>query len=316
MIRLPHGEHVAAPRPHLREPQCQVDRLRAAVDEEHRVEGVGRQRRETLRELDDGGVVETGVGVEQPPLLGHGVDEPGMRVSHRSDVVEGVEVDPAVGVDEMLTPPPHHDRRVVEVVLLHVCERPVATLQQGCRVEVIADRAHAGHERRRIGGHRPPGLEEGCRNEPGNIHARRRDLHPQRSGRLCDLVTGRHSRARRKRRAASVDAQRESIAPQLQALRGRLHDTGPRRGEGLRCREVQFDAEGHVAGLVGVVGAGAGQPGLAEPGGCGIRSDAGGLEGLPLGGCRQPPPLVQQRTRRREVDGADPCGVERRQEGR
>jgi hypothetical protein len=236
VVRLLHGDHVIAPRPRLPEAKREVDGLRPAVDQEDGVERVGCERGEALGEFDDGRVVEPRVRVEQAPLLGDGLHQTRVGVTHRRHVVEGIEVHPSVGVDEMLAPPPHHDRWIGVVVLLHVGERLATACQQGRGIHRRGGlrAGRPGDEFRGIGDDGAPGGDR-----VGGDEVRCRDvlashLHPQRFRRFGEHLAGGDDRARGKRRAASGHAQRECVRMQLDAVVGRLYGSGPRRRDPLR----------------------------------------------------------------------------------
>lgn len=65
----------------LREPKRQIVRLRAAVDQEDRVEPIRRQGGEAFGKFRDRGIVEARIRVEPQPLRADRRREPGMAMA-------------------------------------------------------------------------------------------------------------------------------------------------------------------------------------------------------------------------------------------
>ena len=130
MIRLAHGDDVPPASVGPGQPQREIDRLGAAVDEEHRVQRIGQQGGEALGELDDGAVMEAGVRVEQAPLPLDRVRQARVAMAKDRHVVEHVEVRPAVDVEQVVPPAALDLGRRGEVVLLDRRKRRVSTRQE------------------------------------------------------------------------------------------------------------------------------------------------------------------------------------------
>jgi len=130
VVGLLHGDDVLPSGGRPGEPEREVDRLGAAVHQEHGVEFGGEQFGEPFGEFDHRGVVEAGVGVEPLPLAVDGVTEGGVAVAEDGHVVEHVEVAAGLSVDQVLAPAALHARRCLVVVLLDGGEGVVAALQQ------------------------------------------------------------------------------------------------------------------------------------------------------------------------------------------
>ncbi len=92
VIRLTHRHDRRAPGGGRRESQGEIDRFAAAVHEEHGVERVRREVRESSAEVGDRRVVEPRVRVQQRPLAGDGIHESRVCVPGGRDVVHHVEV--------------------------------------------------------------------------------------------------------------------------------------------------------------------------------------------------------------------------------
>ena len=134
------GRDAVPSRRRSRQPQGELVRLAAAVDEEADLEVVRQQRGQPLRVAQDQLVEVARVRVEDAHLGGAGLDDPRMGVADVGDVVHAVEVGPAVGVVE-----------VRALAADDVERRPVADRER--RPEEPA----AGREEVVGGGHRPVG---------------------------------------------------------------------------------------------------------------------------------------------------------------
>ena len=127
VVAVAHREQIFASGVHARETEGQLDRFRARVHQEDRVEALRKERGQLLGERDDRRVVEPGVGVEGAPLVGDGTRHPRVTVPEHRDVVDHVEEHPAVVGDQVMLPPSLDARRSRVVVLLHVCQHGLAT---------------------------------------------------------------------------------------------------------------------------------------------------------------------------------------------
>ena len=130
VVGLPHRHHVRPPGRDERQPQRQIDRLRARVDQENGVQRRRQQPGQPLGELGHRGVVEPRVRVQPPQLPRHRRFQPRVRVPEHAHVVDHVQVHPPVGPGQVLPPPPLDPRRRRVIMLLHVGQRRRPPRQQ------------------------------------------------------------------------------------------------------------------------------------------------------------------------------------------
>ena len=142
-----------------RQPQRQIACLRTGVHQEHRVQRFGQHGGEPLAELHHRLVVEARVGVQPAQLTGRGVGDPWMGVAQNRDVVDHVEVGPAVRRHQEVPPAALDLRRLGVVVLLHRREAFVAPCQQIVVAVRFGDVGKTQH-RARVTAERKPASRE------------------------------------------------------------------------------------------------------------------------------------------------------------
>ena len=300
VVRLADGDDVPMAGRGQGDAQGQVVGLGPGVDQEDGVERVGQQRREPLGELDDGGVVEPGVGVEPPQLPVHRVGQPRVTVAQDGDVVHRVQVHPAVGVDEVLAPAALDPRRRGVVVLLHGRERRRPARQQvvlalgrvpavGTPSSGLGSATTASHP-----GSSSAVTNSGTSSMPSSRHA---DAHPG---------PGRHGDERRRPRARASRRLPRAAPHRRSTARGRRRTAAVRRPATVpshgarRVTSRSHQASTPVATFAGGKRRqrrGPGQPGLAEGG---DDRPGAGVHGLrPPAGPRCPGAATHRRPGRR-----------------
>jgi len=135
VVGLQHAEHVAPAAVGPGQTNRQVIGLRAAVDQEHPVHALWRQRQQALGELGNCRIVKARVGVEQRPLPSRHLSHARVAMAQHGHVVEHVEVGSALHIDQVVTPAALDTRWVGVVVLLGAGKAGIPPGQQGLRVQ-------------------------------------------------------------------------------------------------------------------------------------------------------------------------------------
>ena len=157
--------------------QGEVDGFAPRVDEEHGVERLGQQLDDALCVGDHAVIAEPRVRVEQPELPAGRSGDPGIAVPDDGDIVDHVEVGPARGVDQVVTPAAFDAWRVRVVVLLDASHDGVAPGEE--LVAGVGGHVAGRHadERRGVRGQRPPGRGNRRLHHCSCSHTGGRQLH-------------------------------------------------------------------------------------------------------------------------------------------
>ncbi|MNQ89069.1 hypothetical protein D3C85_1043640 [compost metagenome] len=135
VVGLQHAEHVAATAVGPGQADGQVIGFSAAVDQEHSVHGVRRQLQQAFGELGNRRIVKARVGVEQRPLPRGFDGHARVAVAEHRDVIEHVQVGPALHVDQVVAPAALDVRRGFIVVLLRAGKAGIAAFEQAGRID-------------------------------------------------------------------------------------------------------------------------------------------------------------------------------------
>ena len=149
MISLQQAKHIFLAGMRPGKPDGEIIGFRTAVDKEDAVEAVRRQCRQPFGKFGNGGIVETGIGVEPRPLPFDGGRQPRMRVAEHGHVVDHVEISAAFRVEHELMPAALDLRRGVVIMLLRLGEMRFAPGQKCGAVQARRFADLAQQDRRR-----------------------------------------------------------------------------------------------------------------------------------------------------------------------